>query len=107
MNDLALFLPTAMPVIDAVLLVIASLATSFLTAAFGIGGGFTLIALMALLLPPAALIPIHGIVQLGSNAGRAAIMAKDVLWRPVRPFVVGTIIGAALGGMVSFNCHLG
>ena len=101
MNDLALFLPTAMPVIDAVLLVIASLATSFLTAAFGIGGGFTLIALMALLLPPAALIPIHGIVQLGSNAGRAAIMAKDVLWRPVRPFVVGTIIGAALGGMVA------
>ena len=101
MIDLAPFLPAALPVIDAMLLVIASLATSFMTAAFGIGGGFTLIALMALLLPPAALIPIHGIVQVGSNAGRAAIMAKDVLWRPVRPFIFGAIIGAALGGMVS------
>jgi uncharacterized membrane protein YfcA len=101
MIDLAPFLPAALPVIDAVLLVIASLATSFMTAAFGIGGGFTLIALMALLLPPAALIPIHGIIQLGSNAGRAAIMAKDVLWRPVRPFIIGTTIGAALGGMVA------
>jgi hypothetical protein len=38
MIDLAPFLPAALPVIDAVLLVIASLATSFMTAAFGIGG---------------------------------------------------------------------
>ena len=82
MNDLALFLPTALTVIDAVLLVIASLATSFLTAAFGIGGGFTLIALMALL-PPAALIPIHGIVQLGSNAGARGNNGQRRMWRPV------------------------
>jgi uncharacterized membrane protein YfcA len=74
--------------------------TSFISAAFGIGGGFTLIALLALLLPPAALIPVHGIVQLGSNAGRVGIMLKQILWRPVLPFVIGTVIGASLGAMV-------
>jgi uncharacterized membrane protein YfcA len=89
-----------MSLLDAGLLVAASLVTSFISAAFGIGGGFTLIALLALLLPPAALIPVHGIVQFGSNAGRVGIMLKNVVWRPVLPFVMGTVIGASLGAMV-------
>ncbi|MDA9131913.1 sulfite exporter TauE/SafE family protein [Alphaproteobacteria bacterium] len=100
MNELAYLLPPAMPLLDAGLLVAASLVTSFISAAFGIGGGFTLIALLALLLPPAALIPVHGIVQLGSNAGRVGIMLKKVVWRPILPFVIGTVIGAGLGAMV-------
>mgnify|MGYP003328920638 CR=1 FL=1 len=83
------------------LLVLASLATSFMTAAFGIGGGVVLIVIMALLVPPAALIPIHGIIQLGSNGGRAVIMAKDVIWRPMIPFVVGALIGATAGGLLA------
>ena len=100
MNELVSLLPPAMPLLDAGLLVTASLVTSFISAAFGIGGGFTLIALLALLLPPAALVPIHGIVQLGSNAGRVGIMLKQVVWRPVMPFVIGTVTGAGLGAMV-------
>ena len=100
MNELVSLLPPAMPLLDAGLLIAASLVTSFISAAFGIGGGFTLIALLALLLPPAALIPVHGIVQFGSNAGRVGIMLKDVVWRPVLPFFIGTVIGAALGAMV-------
>ena len=89
-----------MSLLDAGLLVTASLVTSLISAAFGIGGGFTLIALLALLLPPAALIPVHGIVQLGSNAGRVGIMLKQVVWRPVMPFVIGTVTGAGLGAVV-------
>ena len=100
MNELVSLLPPAMSLLDAGLLVAASLVTSFISAAFGIGGGFTLIALLALLLPPAALIPVHGIVHLGSNAGRVGIMLKEVVWRPVLPFAVGTVIGASLGAMV-------
>jgi uncharacterized membrane protein YfcA len=99
-NELVSLLPPAMPLLDAGLLIAASLVTSFISAAFGIGGGFTLIALLALLLPPAALIPVHGIVQFGSNAGRVGIMLKNVVWRPVLPFVMGTVIGAGLGAMV-------
>ena len=83
---------------DTTFLISASFLTSMLTAAFGIGGGTALIALLALLLPPAALIPIHSIVQLGSNAGRAAIMFSDIHWRPIIPFSVGTLIGAGVAG---------
>jgi len=94
------FLPSALTLLDGGLLVVASLATSFITAAFGIGGGVVLIALLAMLLPPTALIPVHGVVQLGSNGGRVAIMIKDVFWEPILPFMIGAIIGAGLGGAI-------
>ena len=74
MNELAYLFPPAMPLLDVGLLIAASLVTSFITAAFGIGGGVVLLAFLALVLPPVALIPVHGVVQLGSNGGRVAIM---------------------------------
>lgn len=81
-------------------LVAASFATSFITAAFGIGGGGVLLAILASLVPPAALIPVHGLVQLGSNAGRAAIMFRDCDRGVLLPFIAGSLIGVALGGSV-------
>lgn len=82
-------------------LIALSAATSFITAAAGIGGGIVLIAVMAVLMPAQALIPIHGIVQIGSNAGRAAIMIRGVEWKILAPFVVGSLIGAAIGGLTA------
>ena len=101
MADISAWIPTGMTQLSFLLLVLASLATSFMTAAFGIGGGVVRIVIMALLVPPAALIPIHGIIQLGSNGGRVVIMAKDVIWRPMIPFVMGALIGATAGGLLA------
>lgn len=83
------------------LLILASAGTSLFTAAFGIGGGILLLALMGLFLPATALIPIHGIVQIGSNAGRVAIMVRNVQVWVLAPFVAGSILGAALGGSIA------
>ncbi|HSF96082.1 MAG TPA: sulfite exporter TauE/SafE family protein [Thermohalobaculum sp.] len=82
------------------LIVAASFATSFITAAFGIGGGAALLAILASLVPPAALIPVHGLVQLGSNVGRAAIMFRYRDQSVLIPFSIGALIGVALGGSV-------
>ena len=101
MVDINAFVPADMSQLAFFLLILASLVTSFMTAAFGIGGGVVLIVVMALLVPPVALIPVHGIIQLGSNGGRVAIMAKDVVWRPMIPFVIGALIGAIAGGLVA------
>lgn len=79
-------------------LIAASFGSSLITAAFGIGGGALLLALMASLIPPAALIPIHGIVQAGSNLGRALVMGRHSFWPVVPAFVGGSVIGAVLGG---------
>lgn len=71
---------------------------SFITASLGLGGGLLVMATMASMLPPQVLIPLHGIVQLGSNAGRAAIMRASILRSVIPPFLIGTVIGAAIGG---------
>ena len=80
-------------------LVVLSAATSFLTAAAGIGGGIALIAIMAMVMPAHALIPVHGVVQIGSNGGRAAIMLNGIQWHVLLPFCIGSLIGAAIGGV--------
>lgn len=80
-----------------------SFATSFVTAAFGIGGGAILLAVLAVILPPAVLIPVHGAIQIGSNAGRAAILIRHA-YRPALPsFVGGSLLGVMLGGLFAVN----
>ena len=74
--------------------------TSFFTSAFGIGGGAILLGLLAIKLPPVALLPIHGIVQIGSNLGRTIIFLKDVKKDILIPFTLGTIIGSIIGGSI-------
>ena len=73
---------------------------SLITTSVGVGGGTLTLATMALLMPPAVLIPIHGVVQLGSNFGRALLLYKDVIRKIIPAFLMGTIIGAIAGGQV-------
>ncbi|MBY4892190.1 sulfite exporter TauE/SafE family protein [Rhodobacteraceae bacterium N5(2021)] len=79
----------------------ASFAGSFITAAFGIGGGGLLLAILASIVPPAALIPVHGVVQAGSNAGRMVMLWREIFWPALPWFAVGTLIGVAIGGAVA------
>lgn len=73
---------------------------SLIAAALGLGGGILVLAVMALVLPPTVLIPVHGVVQLGSNLGRALFMARRVLYLVVPAFIAGAGIGAAAGAYV-------
>lgn len=70
---------------------------SVMATTLGLGGGALVIAVMALFFPPAALIPLHGVVQLGSNIGRAALMRRQVMGWLVPVFVLGSVIGALAG----------
>lgn len=100
MSGLEGLLPEAITPWVALALVAVSVATSFLTAAVGIGGGAVMLAVMAVLVPIHALIPVHGVVQIGSNAGRTAIMLRHVERRILLPFALGSAAGVALGGLV-------
>lgn len=48
---------------------------------------------MASLMPPAALIPVHGVVQFGSNAGRAVMMLRHLHRPALGSFLAGALIG--------------
>lgn len=103
MDLLATFVPADLGPLLTLTLLAASFAGSFITIAFGIGGGVTLLAIMASLMPPAALIPVHGIVQLGSNAGRAGVMFRHIHWPALGWFGVGSLIGVAMGSALVVN----
>lgn len=102
---LDLFLPESMSVAVLVVLLAISFAASFITVAFGIGGGSILLTAFATLLPPLVLIPVHGIVQIGSNAGRFALMIRHVHWPAIGAFTLGSILGAGAGGALVVNLN--
>lgn len=82
-------------------LIVLSFFTSAVTATFSLGGGAMLIAVMSLLMPAAVVVPVHGFVQLGSNAGRAVIRRSFIEWQFVGWFILGSLVGAPLGGAVA------
>lgn len=84
-------------------LITVSFVSSFITVALGIGGGALLMAIMASVMPPLALIPIHGVIQAGSNVFRLAVLFRHVHWPPVTMFLLGTGIGVAVGGSLVVN----
>ena len=88
----AWFLPDGMTDIVFLVLVATSFAASLITVAFGIGGGGVLLAVMAILVPPAALIPTHGVIQIGSNLGRALITFGGIFWPAIPAFAAGSVI---------------
>lgn len=71
-----------------------------LTATAGVGGGVLLFAIMAWVMPLTALIPVHGVVQIGSNVGRMLLMLQSVRLWILLPFLAGSILGGALGAAV-------
>lgn len=74
--------------------------TSLLTASLGAGGGIMLLGAMAQVIPPAIIIPLHGVIQLGSNANRAAMCWRDIDWKLLGTFLPGAIVGSIIGSFV-------
>lgn len=79
-------------------LILLSGVTSMISASLGVGGGTLLIMTMAQVMPAAALIPVHGMVQLGSNGGRLAMSWRYVHWPLLATFVPGALVGALVAG---------
>lgn len=97
---IALLVPPGMERASALALFSLSFLTSALTGALGLGGGVMMLAAMTQLLPPAVLLPVHGVVQIGSNLGRSVLMRRDIARPLVLPFLLGSMAGVALGAQL-------
>ncbi len=95
------FLPDGVPMWAAVVAVAAAFFSAALTAAFGIGGGLALLAVMSIVFPAPAVVPVHGVAQLGSNTGRFVLQMKDTVWPIVLWFTAGGVLGALFGGRLA------
>lgn len=78
----------------------ASFLTAFLGVSTGSAGGLLLLAIMTTVMPPAVLVPIHTVVQLGSNVSRTVIMWRHIMRGALLPFVIGAAVGAAAGAQL-------
>ena len=99
-------IPPELSMLSAAGLVVLSFITSMLTAAVGIGGGLLMLTVMVSFLPPIIVLPVHGVIQLGSNGGRLAVMRQHVDWRIWGFFAIGSILGVILAGQVFINLSL-
>ncbi len=99
-------IPPELSMLSATGLVVLSFITSTLTAAVGIGGGLLMLTVMVSFLPPIIVLPVHGVIQLGSNGGRMAVMRQHVDWRIWGFFAIGSILGVILAGQVFINLSL-
>ncbi|WP_432452940.1 MULTISPECIES: sulfite exporter TauE/SafE family protein [unclassified Agarivorans] len=79
---------------------LSALVTSLIAAIFGFGGGMLLIAVLPLYLSPSTIIPIHGVTQLASNISRSLFSLKHVQWPLIVPFLIGSILGVGLFGLL-------
>ena len=79
------------------ILAVATVATAAFSAVVGMGGGVTLLAVMAAVLPAPIVIPLHGVVQLTSNGTRVGLMLPHVHWRIFATFMLPAVAGVAFG----------
>mgnify|MGYP007032542001 CR=1 FL=1 len=84
---------------ETIFLIGVSFLTSTFTAVIGMGGGIMLISVMPGLLPAAAIVPVHGALQLASNSSRVLFrlrhLACSILWPFLARPALGSIAGAS------------
>lgn len=80
-----------------------SLFTSVIAGVIGFGGGMLLIAILPIFLSSNIIIPVHGITQIASNSSRMLFSIAHVQWQLFPKFLIGSMIGTLIFGVVLLN----
>jgi uncharacterized membrane protein YfcA len=81
-------------------LTMTSFCTTLIVGVTGSAGGLLLLGILALVFPPAVLIPVHTFVMLGDNVSRVAVLRRYVMRAALLPFSIGAALGALAGGQI-------
>ena len=84
-------------------LTVIAFITSAIAGVVGFGGGMLLIAIMPMFLAPSLIIPVDGVTQLASNTSRVMFSLKYVQWRLLPKFLIGSVFGVFLFGVLLAN----
>lgn len=87
----------------AAIILVATLATAFLSSIFGMLGGLILMGVLASLLPVGAAMVLHGLIQLTSNGYRAWLNRHDIVWPIVATLFIGNVAAMAVLVFVAFS----
>ena len=90
--------------IETIILILAAFATSILSAVIGMGGGITLLGIMAILIPEGYMVvALHGVIQLVGNSTRTAVYRQHVHRSIIRQFSMGVIPGLCCAALIVFG----
>jgi len=81
-------------------LVVACFVTATVSAILGMAGGVTLLGVMTALLPAPVVVPLHGIVQLGSNWTRTWAFRRHVRWSIFFAFMLPAVVGVGIAASI-------
>ena len=85
------------------IILIATLATAFLSSIFGMLGGLILMGILTSLLPVASAMVLHGLIQLTSNGYRAWLNRNHIDWGIVTSLLIGNVAAMVLLVFIAFS----
>lgn len=94
------FLPVDISLQVALLLIFLSFITSAVSGAFGLGGGVSMLIVLLMFTPPTIGLPVHAVIQTGSNLGRAWLMRSHIMFNIFKWVAPGILIGVILASLV-------
>ncbi|MBH10591.1 MAG: hypothetical protein CMG74_09630 [Candidatus Marinimicrobia bacterium] len=90
--------------IESIILVLAAFLTSMLSAIIGMGGGVTLLGMMAIIIPEGFMVvALHGVIQLVSNVTRTTVYRKHLHKEILNQFLIGAIPGLLLSAGIVYG----
>lgn len=76
--------------------------TSFISGILGMGGGLILMGIFSILLPITSAMMIHGLTQMAANGFRAFLLRKDIQFRVLSPYLIGSLLSFLLFTSIQF-----
>ena len=86
-----------------VIVILASLATAFLSSIFGMLGGLILMGILVSLMKVGPAMILHGLIQMTSNGYRAWLNQKDINWKIVGTLSIGNVLALAILFFIAFE----
>ncbi len=91
-----------MSVLVTLFLLFTAFATATLSGVFGMAGGLVLMGCLALVMPVAAAMVTHGLLQLVANGWRAVLHRRHVEWRIVGWYALASALAGVVVTLLSF-----
>ena len=88
-----------LPLATVITLIVASFVTATISGILGMAGGITLLGVMTALLPAHTVVPLHGVVQLGSNWTRTWAFRRHIRWAVFWRFMLPAVVGVGLAAL--------
>lgn len=95
--------PTAMSWIAALVILIATLITAFISGIFGMAGGLILMGVLTAVLPVATAMIVHGAIQMVSNGWRAWLLRGHIDWKVFARYLAGSVVAIILLFLVAWR----